>query len=161
MCYGFHTVFIFKKRLEVGALVDGLNNGKGDPTMFHAADLQASELCDRWDRYTFRKCRFDRVRDSVHVVSPGTTFAVLAVASLAVFAVSIEIRCSCAPTTVLDSEDDHFPLPGDLVALVDRISSSHVVSTDCRVRTFDLGYSTTGSVFPASEMGVGWKRDDT
>ena len=29
MCYGFHTVFIFKKRLEVGALVDGLNNGKG------------------------------------------------------------------------------------------------------------------------------------
>ena len=110
----------------------------------------------RWrDEYTFRCCRFDRVRDSVYVVSPGTTFAILAVASLAIFAVSVEIRCSCAPTTVLNSEDDHFPLPGDLVALVDRISSSHVVSTDSRVGTFDLGYSTTGSVFPASEMGVG------
>ena len=107
------------------------------------------------DEYTFRKCRFDRVRDSVYVVSPGTTFAILAVASLAIFAVSVEIRCSCAPTTVLDSEDDHFPLPGDLVALVDSICSSTVASTDSRVGTFDLGYSTTGSVFPASEMGVG------
>ena len=105
--------------------------------------------------FTFRDSRSDRVCDTVDIVSPGTTFAVLAVTSLAVFAVSVEIRCSCAPTTVLDSEDDHFPLPGDLVALVDRISSSHVVSTDSRVRTFDLGYSTTGSVFPASKMGVG------
>ena len=104
---------------------------------------------------TFRYCRSDRVRDSVHVVSPGTTFAVLAVASLAVFAVSVEIRCSCAPSTVLDSEDDHFPLPGDLVALVDSICSCTVASTDSRVGTFDLGYSTTGSVFPASKMGVG------
>ena len=41
--YGLHI----QKEAEVGALVDGLNNGKGDPTMFHAADLQASELCHR------------------------------------------------------------------------------------------------------------------
>ena len=109
----------------------------------------------RWrDEYTFRCCRFDRVRDSVYVVSPGTTFAILAVASLAIFAVSVEIRCSCAPTTVLDSEDDHFPLPGDLVALVDSITSSHVVATDSGVGSFDLGDSTSGSIFPASKMGV-------
>ena len=109
----------------------------------------------RWrDEYTFRCCRFDRVRDSVYVVSPGTTFAILAVASLAIFAVSVEIRCSCAPTTVLNSEDDHFPLPGDLVALVDGICSCTVASTDSRVGTFDLGYSTAGSVLPASEIGV-------
>ena len=109
----------------------------------------------RWrDEYTFRCCRFDRVRDSVYVVSPGTTFAILAVASLAIFAVSVEIRCSCAPTTVLNSEDDHFPLPGDLVALVDSITSSHVVATDSGVGSFDLGDSTSGSIFPASKMRV-------
>ena len=110
----------------------------------------------RWrDEYTFRCCRFDRVRDSVYVVSPGTTFAILAVASLAIFAVSVEIRCSCAPTTVLNSEDDHFPLPGDLVALVDSITSSHVVATDSGVGSVDLRDSTSGSIFPASKMGVG------
>ena len=103
---------------------------------------------------TFRYCRSDRVRDSVYIVSPGTSFAILAVASFAVFAVSVEIRSSCTPTTVLDSEYDHFPLPGHLVALVDSICSCTIASTDSRVGTFDLGYSTAGSVLPASEMGV-------
>ena len=107
---------------------------------------------------TFRYCRSDRVRDSVYIVSPGTSFAILAVASFAVFAVSVEIRSSCTPTTVLDSEYNHFPLPSHLVALVDSICSSTVASTDSRVGTFDLGYSTTGSVLPASEMGVCWKK---
>ena len=105
-------------------------------------------------KYTFRDCRSDRVRDTVDIVSPRTSFAVLAVASLAIFSVSVKIRCSCAPTTVLDSEDDHFPLPGDLVALVDSITSSHVVATDSGVGSFDLGDSTSGSIFPASKMGV-------
>ena len=104
--------------------------------------------------FTFRDSRSDRVCDTVDIVSPRTSFAVLAVTSLAVFAVSVEIRCSCAPTTVLDSEDDHFPLPGDLVALVDSITSSHVVATDSGVGSFDLGDSTSGSIFPASKMGV-------
>ena len=105
-------------------------------------------------RPTFRYCRFDRVRNSVYIVSPGTSFAILAVASLAILAVSVEIRSSCTPTTILDSEYDHFPLSGHLIALVDRVCSTTVASTDSRVRTFDLGYSTTGSVLPASEMGV-------
>ena len=105
-------------------------------------------------RYTFRKCRSDRVRDSVHVVSPGTTFTVLAVASLAVFSVSVQVASSSAPTSVLNCEDNHFPLSGDLVALVDGITSSHVVASDSGVGTFDLGYSTSSSVFPASKMGV-------
>ena len=103
---------------------------------------------------TFRYCRSDRVRDSVYIVSPGTSFAILAVAGFAIFAVSVEIRSSCTPTTVLDGEDDHFPLPCNLIALVDGIRSSTVASTDSRVGTFDLGYSTAGSVLPASEMGV-------
>ena len=105
--------------------------------------------------FTFRDSRSDRVCDTVDIVSPRTSFAVLAVTSLAIFAVSVEIRCSCAPTTVLDSEDDHFPLPGDLVALVDSITSSHVVATDSGVGSVDLRDSTSGSIFPASKMGVG------
>ena len=76
---------------------------------------------------TFRYCRSDRVRDSVYIVSPGTSFAILAVAGFAIFAVSVEIRSSCAPTTVLDSEYEHFPLPGHLVALVDStVSYTHL-----------------------------------
>ena len=106
-------------------------------------------------KYTFRECRFDRVRDTVDIVSPRTSFAVLAVASLAIFSVSVQVASSSAPTSVLYCKDDHFPLSGNLVALVDGITSSHVVATDSGVGTFDLGYSTTGGVLPASEVGVG------
>ena len=104
--------------------------------------------------FTFRDSRSDRVCDTVDVVSPRTSFAVLAVASLAIFSVSVQVASSSAPTSVLNCEDNHFPLSGDLVALVDGITSSHVVASDSGVGTFDLGYNTSGSVFPASKMGV-------
>ena len=129
---------------------DGLEGKRGN----HSYAYQDPSYIRRSCEYTFRDSRSDRVCDTVDIVSPRTSFAVLAVASLAIFAVSVEIRCSCAPTTVLDSEDDHFPLPGDLVALVDSITSSHVVATDSGVGSFDLGDSTSGSIFPASKMGV-------
>ena len=105
-------------------------------------------------KYTFRDCRSDRVRDTVDIVSPRTSFAVFAVASLAIFAVSVKISSSSAPTSVLYGEDDHFPLSRNLVALVDRVTTSHVVATDSGIGTFDLGNSTSGSIFPASKMGV-------
>ena len=105
-------------------------------------------------KYTFRERRSDRVRDTVDIVSPRTSFAVLAVASLAIFSVSVQVASSSAPTSVLNCEDDHFPLSGDLVALVDGITSSYVVATDSGVGSFDLGDSTSGSIFPASKMGV-------
>ena len=106
-------------------------------------------------KYTFRERRSDRVRDTVDIVSPRTSLAVSAFVRLAVSPVSVQVTSSSAPTLVLDSEDDHFPLSSHLVAFVDGVSTSLVVSSDSRVRAVDLGNSPASSVFPASKMGVG------
>ena len=82
---------------------------------------------------TFRKCRSDwsdRIPDAIDIVSPGTSLAISALARLSIFLVTIQITSSCTPTTILDSEEDHFPLSSNLEASVDGISSSLVVSSD-------------------------------
>ena len=102
----------------------------------------------------FRGCRLEWVRDSVYIVSPWSTFAILASVRFSVFLVSDESFGSSTPALMLDSEDHHVPFTSDLVALVDRISTSPVVSSDPCVRAIDLWYSTLTSVLPASKMDV-------
>ena len=94
------------------------------------------------------------VGDAVHVVSPRAALSVLAVAGLAVFPVSVEVVGRSTPAAVLDSEDQHTPFSGDLVALGDGVSSSAVVASDSRVGTVHLRYSAVAGVLPASQMGV-------
>ena len=96
----------------------------------------------------------DGVGDAVHVVSPWAALAVLAVGSLAVFPVSVQVVRCCTPAAVLHCEDDHSPFPGDLEALGDGVSTSTVVASDSWVGTVHLGNSTVASVLPASEVGV-------
>ena len=100
------------------------------------------------------RCRLDRVCNAVHVVSPWTTFTILAGIGFSVFLVSDESFGSSTPALMLDSEDHIVPFTSDLVALVDRISTSSVVSSNPCVRAIELWYSTIASVFPASKMGV-------
>ena len=102
----------------------------------------------------FRGCRLERVRDSVYIVSPWSTFAILAGIRFSVLLVSDESFGSSTPALMLDSEDHHVPFTSDLVALVDRISTSSVVSSNPCVRAIELWYNTIASVFPASKMGV-------
>ena len=99
-------------------------------------------------------CRLDRVRNAVHIVGPWTTFAILARVGFSIFLVSDESFGSSTPALMLDSEDHIVSFPSDLVALVDRIGTSSVVSSNPCVRTIDLWYSTLSSVLPASKMGV-------
>ena len=112
---------------------------------------------------TFRKCRSDwsdRIPDAIDIVSPGTSLAISALARLAIFLITIQITSSCTPTTILDSEEDHFPLSSDLEAFVYGISSSLVVSSDSRVGTFDLGNSSVTCIPPAAEMDIAYKKYD-
>ena len=109
--------------------------------------------------HTFRKRRSDddrsnRICDAIDIVSPGTSLAISALVRLAIFLEAIHVSCSSTPTTMLDSEDDHFPLSGDLEAFVDGICSLLVVSSNSWIRTIDLGYSSVTCVPPAAEMGV-------
>ena len=106
---------------------------------------------------TFRKCRSDwsdRIPDAIDIVSPGTSLAISALARLAIFLITIQITSSCTPTTILDSEEDHFPLSSNLEAFDDGISSSLVVSSDSWVRAFDLGNSSVTCIPPAAEMDI-------
>ena len=96
----------------------------------------------------------DGVGDAVHVVSPWAALAVLAVGSLAVFPVSVQVVRCCTPAAVLHCEDDHSPFPGDPEALGDGVSTSAVVASDSWVGTVHLGNGTVASVLPASEVGV-------
>ena len=96
----------------------------------------------------------DGVGDAVHVVSPWAALAVLAVGSLAVFPVSVQVVRCCTPAAVLHCEDDHSPFPGDLEALGDGVSSGTVVASDSWVGTVDLRNGAVAGVLPASEMGV-------
>ena len=103
---------------------------------------------------TFWYCRSDRIRDAIDIVSPGTSLAISALARLAILLISIQVTSSCTPTTILDSEEDHFPLSSNLEAFVDGISSSLVVASDSWVRAFDLGNSSVSCVPPTAEMDV-------
>ena len=106
---------------------------------------------------TFRKCRSDRsdrIPDAIDIVSPGTSLAISALARLSIFLITIQVSSCSTPTTVLDSEEDQFPLSRNLEAFVDGISSSLVVTSDSWVRAFDLGNSSVSCVPPAAEMDV-------
>ena len=106
---------------------------------------------------TFRKCRSDWsdwIPDAIDIVSPGTSLAISALARLAIFLVTIQVPSSCTPTTILDSEEDHFPLSSNLEAFVDGISSSLVVTSESWVRAFDLRNSSVSCVPPTAEMDV-------
>ena len=103
---------------------------------------------------TFGLSRSDRIRDAIDIVSPGTSLAISALARLSIFLITIQVSSCSTPTTVLDSEEDQFPLSRNLEAFVDGISSSLVVSSDFRVRAFDLGYSSVSCVPPTAEMDV-------
>ena len=98
--------------------------------------------------------RSDGIRDAIDIVGPGTSLAIFALVRLAIFLKSIQVTSSSTPTTILNSEEDHFPLSGDLEAFVDGISTSLVVSSDSCIRAFDLGNSSVTCVPPTAEMGV-------
>ena len=100
------------------------------------------------------RCRLEGVCNAVHIVSPWTTFAILAGVGFSIFLVSDESFSSSTPALMLDSEDHIVSFASDLVALVDRVSTSSVVSSNSCVRAIDLWYSTLSSVLPASKMGV-------
>ena len=82
---------------------------------------------------TFWYCRSDRIRDAIDIVSPGTSLAISAFVRLAILLISIEVRSCSTPTTMLDGEKNHLPLSRNLVAFVDGIGSSLVVSSNSRV----------------------------
>ena len=103
---------------------------------------------------TFGERRSDRIRNAIDIVSPGTSLAIFAFARLAIFLITIQVASCGTPATILDSKEDQFPLSSDLEAFVDGISSSLVVSSDCRVGNFDLGNSSITCVPPTAEMGV-------
>ena len=104
---------------------------------------------------TFWYYRSDRIRDAIDIVSPGTSFASSALVRAAISFISIEVRSSSAPTTMLDGEQNHLPFPCNLVAFVDGIDTSLVVSSNPWVGAIDLGNSSVASVSPASKMDVG------
>ena len=123
----------------------------------HRKGYDTSEIYNLRGHHTFRECRSDRsdrIPDAIDIVSPGTSLAISALARLAIFLITIQITSSCTPTTILDSEEDHFPLSSNLEAFVDGISSSLVVTSDSWVRAFDLGNSSVSCVPPTAEMDV-------
>ena len=81
-------------------------------------------------QYTFYHSRSDWIRDAIDIVSPGTSLAISALVGLAILLKSIEVRSSSAPTTMLDGEKDHLPLSRNLVAFIDGIGTSLVVSSN-------------------------------
>ena len=104
---------------------------------------------------TFWYCRSDRIRDAIDIVSPGTSLAISAFVGVSILPVALHVRSSSAPTTMLDGEKNHLPFSCNLVAFVDGIGTSLVVSSNPWVRAIDLGNSSIASVFPASKMDVG------
>ena len=82
---------------------------------------------------TFWQGRSDWISYAIHIVGPGTSFAISAFVRLAILLISIEVRSCSTPTTMLDGEKNHLPLSRNLVAFVDGIGSSLVVSSNSRV----------------------------
>ena len=80
--------------------------------------------------HTFDHSRSDWIRDAIDIVSPGTSFASSALVRAAISFISIEVRSCSAPTTMLDGEKDHLPFSRNLVAFVDGIGTSLVVSSN-------------------------------
>ena len=109
---------------------------------------------------TFWQGRSDWISYAIHIVGPGTSFAISAFVRLAILLISIEVRSCSTPTTMLDGEKNHLPLSRNLVAFVYGIGTSLVVSSNPWIWAIDLGNSSITSVFPASKMDVGWKRNE-
>ena len=123
----------------------------------HRKGHDSSEISSQRGQLTFRKCRSDwsdRIPNAIDIVSPGTSLAISALARLAIFLITIQVPSCSTPTTILHGEEDQFPLSSDLEAFVYGISSSLVVSSDSRVRAFDLGNSSVTCVPPTAEMDV-------
>ena len=104
--------------------------------------------------FTSRQGRSEWIRDAIDIVGPGTSFAISTLVGTAIFLVSIEVASSSTPTSILDGEKNHLPFSCNLVALIDSIASSFVVSSDSRIRAIYLGNCSSASVFPAAEMDV-------
>ena len=82
---------------------------------------------------TFWKGWSDWIRYPVHIVGPGTSFAISALVRPAILLISLEVRSCSTPATMLDGEKNHLPFSGNLIAFVDGIGSSLVGSTDSRI----------------------------
>ena len=137
----------------------GIISASTDSSKTKLAQMFSLSCQGRYTILTFRRCdwfdsTFQRRSDTVYIVCPRSTFAISAVCCLSISSISLHVISSCAPTTVLYSEDYHVSLTSNLVAFVNCMFSQAVVSTEMFVWTFNLRYCTLSSVFPTAKRGV-------